>query len=56
MYEVLAEVSSVAGDRETERLARSIQQEERATAEKVWKLIPASARRSIQELTVAKAS
>lgn len=56
MYEVLAEVSAAAGDRETERLARSIQQQERATGEKVWKLIAPAARRSIQNLTVAKAS
>lgn len=44
MYEALATVARSAGDVETEQLARSIQDEERATAEKVWAHLPVAAR------------
>jgi ferritin-like metal-binding protein YciE len=43
MYEALAIVAAAAGDVETERLARDIQAEERATAEKLWNALPRSA-------------
>lgn len=56
MYEVLAAVALAADDRETHQLVLDIQQQERETAEKLWKLVGPAARRSIQELTLAKAS
>lgn len=56
MYEVLAAVAGAAEDRETEKLVLDIQQQERETAEKVWQFIGPAARRSIRELTLAKAS
>lgn len=43
MYESLAVVAEAAGDTETAQLARSIQEQEKATAEKVWKLLPTAA-------------
>jgi len=43
MYEVLTIVAAAAGDVETERLARDIQAEERAAAEKLWNALPRSA-------------
>ena len=43
MYEALATVAEAAGDGTTAMLAREIQQEEKATAEKVWKLLPIAA-------------
>jgi len=51
MYEALAVAASAAGDTETERLARDIQQEERRAAEKVWALISPSARDSFLKVT-----
>jgi ferritin-like metal-binding protein YciE len=51
MYESLATAAAALGDRETESLAREIQAEERATAEKVWQHIAPAAARSIRELT-----
>src|SRR5436305_15055129 len=39
MYEAVAAVAEAAGDTETLSLARSIQAEEKATAEKVWKVL-----------------
>ena len=51
MYEALAVAASAAGDTETERLAREIQQEERRAAEKVWALISPSARDSFLKVT-----
>src|SRR3954452_8164288 len=53
MYEALAISAAEAGDRQTEQLAREIQQEERAAAQKVWDLIPASARDSFRKVTGA---
>ncbi len=43
MYEALIAVAEEAGDPATAQLARSIQAEERATAEKVWQRLPATA-------------
>lgn len=51
MYESLASAASAAGDLETERLAREIQQEERRAAEKVWPLIAPCARRAFARVT-----
>ncbi|HTS77832.1 MAG TPA: DUF892 family protein [Bryobacteraceae bacterium] len=48
MYESLATVASAAGDGPTEILARRIQNQERATAEKVWQRIAPAARRAAQ--------
>jgi ferritin-like metal-binding protein YciE len=48
MYESLAEVSRIAGDRETETLALTIQEQERATADKIWKQIAPAARRAME--------
>lgn len=48
MYESLATVASAAGDGATEILARRIQNQERATAEKVWQRIAPAARRAAQ--------
>lgn len=48
MYESLATVASAAGDGATENLARRIQSQERATAEKVWQQIAPAARRAAQ--------
>jgi len=50
MYEELAIVAGFAGDRETEALARVLQQEERNAAEKIWNMIDASCRRSFMKL------
>ena len=47
MYESVATVARSVGDDWTEQLARSIQQKEKATAEKVWAQIAPLARRSI---------
>jgi ferritin-like metal-binding protein YciE len=51
MYEELAIVAQFAGDTETERLARAIQEEERAAARKVWSLIDDSCRQSFMKIT-----
>jgi ferritin-like metal-binding protein YciE len=48
MYESLAQASQLAGDTRTENLARQIQQQERLTAEKVWKQVAPAARRAMQ--------
>lgn len=48
MYESLATIASAAGDGPTEVLARRIQTQERATAEKVWQCIAPAARRAAQ--------
>jgi ferritin-like metal-binding protein YciE len=50
MYESLATGAAEAGDSETEKLARTIQQEERQTAEKVWMLLAPSARETFRKL------
>lgn len=51
MYEALATVAQAAGDSQTARLAREIQNEEKATADKVWKHIPTAALKSFERLT-----
>jgi ferritin-like metal-binding protein YciE len=61
MYESLINVSEAAGDAETAALAREIQSEEKATADKIWKLIPNAAvsafRRVVGEnVTAARAT
>ena len=43
MYEAIATVCSAAGDRETEEIARTIQIQERQTADKVWSHIARAA-------------
>jgi ferritin-like metal-binding protein YciE len=48
MYESLAEVCRIAGDAGTETLALSIQEQERATADKVWGHIAPAARRALE--------
>ncbi len=50
MYEALATVAAAAGDTETESLARSIQAQERATAEKVWSLLPNAAATALRRV------
>jgi ferritin-like metal-binding protein YciE len=50
MYESLATVAETLGDQQTATLARSIQAEENATAQKVWALIPQAARTSVAKL------
>lgn len=56
MYESLACTAEAAGDTETASLARSIQAQEKATAEKVWALIPSAATSSLARLTGQSAS
>jgi ferritin-like metal-binding protein YciE len=51
MYEALAIAAAAAGDLETERLARSIQDEERRTAQKVWDQLAPCARQSFEKVT-----
>jgi ferritin-like metal-binding protein YciE len=51
MYEELAVVAGFAGDTQTERLARAIQEEERVAAKKVWDLIDSSCRQSFMKVT-----
>ncbi|MBS1815921.1 MAG: DUF892 family protein [Acidobacteria bacterium] len=53
MYECLAESCRLAGDAETESLVLRIQQQEKATAEKVWSRIAPKAEQSILELRSA---
>jgi ferritin-like metal-binding protein YciE len=53
MYEALAAVAKAAGDRETELLAREIQEEERKTASTVWHMIASSAERSYNKISEA---
>jgi ferritin-like metal-binding protein YciE len=51
MYESLAVAASACGDRETEQLARTIQEEERRAAEKVWGQLATVARQSFLKVT-----
>jgi ferritin-like metal-binding protein YciE len=55
MYEALAVAAMAAGDSETEQLARRIQEEERITSEKVWRMLGPAARRSFNKLTIKAA-
>jgi ferritin-like metal-binding protein YciE len=50
LYESLAIAAREAGDEETVRLARRIQEQERQTAEKIWKWIAPAARRTAEVL------
>lgn len=54
LYEALAVAAATAGDLQTEQLAREIQQEERAAAEKVWKLIAPNASHSFKAISDAE--
>ncbi|MBV9443901.1 MAG: DUF892 family protein [Acidobacteriaceae bacterium] len=56
MYEALATVAEAAGDSQTAALARDIQAEEKATAEKVWALIPGTAVASFERLISGSAT
>jgi ferritin-like metal-binding protein YciE len=54
MYESLMAVSEAAGDEDTLELARSIQEEEHRTAEKVWSLIAPWAETAFKKLAGAE--
>lgn len=54
MYESLIAVAEAAGDQDTADLARSIQQEERSAAEKVWNLIDPWATTAFRKLAGAE--
>lgn len=56
MYESLAVVARQIGDTITEKLARTIQQQEKQTAEKVWAEIAPAAKKAIESLRMARAS
>jgi ferritin-like metal-binding protein YciE len=47
MYESMVTAAELAGDTRTAQIARQIQQQERETAEKVWRQVGPAARRSI---------
>ena len=51
MYEALATVAEAAGDTQTETLARAIQAEEKAAAEKIWKLLAGAAEQAFLRVT-----
>lgn len=51
MYETLAAIADAAGDEDTAALARSIQEEESASAGKIWNLVSPSASTAFRELT-----
>jgi ferritin-like metal-binding protein YciE len=51
MYESLITMAEAAGDTDTAELARSIQAEEKAAAEKIWKLLPDAALDSARAAT-----
>lgn len=53
MYEALATVADAAGDSATATLAREIQKEEKAAADKVWKLLPVAANEAFVKVTTA---
>lgn len=55
MYESLATAAQSAGDSHTEQLARTIQQQEKTTADKVWQQLAPAARRAIAKVSSAKA-
>jgi ferritin-like metal-binding protein YciE len=56
MYESLAVVARQIGDTTTEKLARTIQQQEKQTAEKVWAEIAPAAKKAIESVRMARAS
>jgi ferritin-like metal-binding protein YciE len=51
MYEALATVAEAAGDTQTASLARDIQAQEKATADKVWRMLPIAALTAFQRLS-----
>lgn len=51
MYESLATVAEAAGDSQTAALAREIQAQEKATAEKIWKHLPTAAAESFRRIS-----
>ena len=56
MYESLAVASRSIGDAATEQLARTIQQQEKQTAERVWAEIAPAARQAIESIHLRKVS
>jgi len=50
MYESLSIVAESLGDNKTASLAREIQEEEQATARKVWTMIPTAAAQAVSKL------
>jgi ferritin-like metal-binding protein YciE len=56
LYESLINSAEAAGDTQTASLAREIQSEEKATAEKVFKLIPSEARTAFERVTAGGSS
>ena len=56
MYEALATVAEAAGDTQTAALARQIQAEEKATAEKVWNLLAPEALNAFTRITGERAA
>ena len=54
MYESLATVAEAAGDSQTAQLARSIQAQEKATADKVWSLLGPAALDAFQRIAGAR--
>jgi ferritin-like metal-binding protein YciE len=54
MYETLIAITEAAGDEDTAEMARAIQEEERRTAEKVWKLISPWAGTAFKKLASAE--
>jgi ferritin-like metal-binding protein YciE len=53
MYEALASVAAAAGDLQTERLVREIQEEERRAAKTIWHLIAPCAKESYEKISSA---
>ncbi len=51
MYEALAAIAEAAGDPETAALARSIQEGEKAAAEKLWRLLPKAVLQDYERVT-----
>ena len=56
LYDSLFNSAEAAGDTQTASLAREIQAEEKATAEKVFKLIPSAAQEAFQRVTAGGTS
>ena len=56
MYESLINSAEAAGDTQTASLAREIQAEEKATAEKVFRLIPSAAQDAFRRVTAGSSS
>ncbi len=54
MYEMLATIAAVAGDLQTEQLAREIQEEERHMAQKIWHLIAPCSREAMLKISDAR--